>query len=234
MQTNREGYDQAVTLFSPDGAIYQVQYARKAVERGRASIGVAYPGGFVLISDGGPPDPLHERRVDKVLAIDEHIGCATAGLIGDARVLVDRMRREAQAERSRYGTRIGAEEVVRRIGQFLQSYTQNGGVRPFGVSLLIGDAAGDMGIRLLNPAGASTRMSAAAIGEGSRGMSEVLQDRIEEATDRESAVSLGLDVLDDSISGEMQGRLVGVGIGEDGRFELMPGDWVEKRLESRR
>jgi len=132
------GYDRAITVFSPDGRLLQVEYAREAVKRGTTSLGIKYKDGVLLAVDKRIASKLIETKsIEKIFQIDESIGIATSGLVADARVLVDRARIEAQASRITYGEAIGVELLAKKICDFKQLYTQHGGVRPFGIALLI-------------------------------------------------------------------------------------------------
>src|SRR5512136_948395 len=97
MQAGQMAYDRAITVFSPDGRLFQVEYAREAVKRGTTTVGLKYKEGVVLIIDKRISSRLIEAKsIDKIFQIDGHVGCATSGLVADARVLVDRARVEAQ------------------------------------------------------------------------------------------------------------------------------------------
>src|SRR5512136_1390504 len=104
MQAGQMAYDRAITVFSPDGRLFQVEYAREAVKRGTTTVGMKFKQGVVLIVDKRISSRLIEpQSIDKIFQIDESIGCATSGLVADARVLVDRARIEAQINKITYG-----------------------------------------------------------------------------------------------------------------------------------
>lgn len=229
-QQGQKGYDQAVTLFSPDGSLYQVQYAKKAVKRGSLSLAARFPEGFVFLTDGGPRSRLKESRADKVLALDEHLGCVTSGLVGDGRVLIDRLRRQAQQERMAYGEPMEVHEAVRSVGRFMHEFTRRGGSRPFGVSLLLGGAR-DVALYVVDPGGSFAEMEATAIGQGSEDASAALKERRDEAEDRDSTMRLCLEVLRDSIDGDLENRSLEAGVGEDGSFSVLGSDEVREELE---
>ncbi|PSP55454.1 proteasome subunit alpha [Halobacteriales archaeon QS_1_67_19] len=138
-QAQQQAYDRGITIFSPDGRLYQVEYAREAVKRGTASIGVRTEGGVVLAVDKRIRSELMERTsVEKIHKADDHIGIASAGHVADARQLIDFARRRAQVNRLRYGEPIGVETLTKDVTDHIQQYTQVGGARPFGVALIIG------------------------------------------------------------------------------------------------
>jgi proteasome alpha subunit len=168
MQTPQTGYDSAITVFSPDGRLFQVEYAREAVKRGTTAIGVKATDGAVLLVDKRITTKLLETEsVEKIFQIDEHIGAATSGLVADARILIDRARVEAQTNRVTYDEPIGLEDISKKICDFKYTYTQSGGVRPFGTSLLIA-GVDDSKAHLFetDPSGALLEYKATAIGSG--------------------------------------------------------------------
>lgn len=230
MKSDKQGYDRAVTLYAPDGSLYQVEYARKAVERGNTSLGITHPDGFVLASDSGSLTRLKERRGTKISAVDEHIGCASAGLVGDARQLIDLLRQEAQKDRVIYDKKLGAREATKRVTRQMQQFTQNGGVRPFGVSLLIGSAV-DGDLYLTSPSGAFIGMEATAIGRGREEARDILEDRRDEAQDTESALDLALEVMDRTLEQPLSERAMEIGIGEDGSFRLLTDEEVDEHVQ---
>ena len=140
MQPGQMAYDRAITVFSPDGRLFQVEYAREAVRRGATTAGVVYEDGVALVADRRIPNPklAEPSSLEKIHLIDEHIACATAGLVADARVLVDYARLAGQINRVTYSEPITVELLARRICDYKQQYTQFGGVRPFGTALLVG------------------------------------------------------------------------------------------------
>ena len=138
-QNQQQAYDRGTSIFSPDGRLYQVEYAREAVERGSSSIGIRTNGGVVLAAEKQTQSPLMESSsVEKLHKADDHIGVASAGHVADARQLVDYAREQAQVEQLRYGQSIGVETLTKSVTDNIQQYTQSGGARPFGVALLIG------------------------------------------------------------------------------------------------
>ncbi|MFB6177383.1 MAG: archaeal proteasome endopeptidase complex subunit alpha, partial [Halobaculum sp.] len=132
-QQQQQAYDRGITIFSPDGRLYQVEYAREAVKRGTASVGVRTDDGVVLAADKRSRSELMEpESVEKLHKADDHVGLASAGHVADARKLIDFARQQAQVERLRYGEPIGVETLTKRVTDHIQQYTQVGGARPFG------------------------------------------------------------------------------------------------------
>ncbi len=198
MQPGQMAYDRAITVFSPDGRLFQVEYAREAVRRGATTAGVVYTDGVVLIADRRIPNPklAEAASLEKIHQIDENIACATAGLVADARVLVDYARLSAQINRITYSEPMSVELLVRKICDYKQQYTQFGGVRPFGTALLVG-GYDDSGIRLFEtePSGSLTSFKAASTGGNKGPVMELFEQKYRPGIDRDSAILLALEGL---------------------------------------
>jgi len=136
-QNQQQAYDRGITIFSPDGRLYQVEYAREAVKRGTASIGVRTAEGVVLLVDKRTRSPLLGVQRREAHKVDDHVGAASAGHVADARQLIDFARQQSQVERVRYDEPIGVRTLTKEVTDHIQQYTQVGGARPFGVALLI-------------------------------------------------------------------------------------------------
>jgi proteasome alpha subunit len=197
MQPGQMAYDRAITVFSPDGRLFQVEYAREAVKRGTTTVGLKFKDGVVLIVDKRIASRLMEpKSIEKIYQIDEHIGCATSGLVADARILVDQARVIAQINKITYDEPMSVEELVKKICDFKQNYTQYGGVRPFGTALLVA-GVDDQGEHLFetDPSGALVSYKAGSIGAGRNAVMEVFEEEYAENMDRDKAVLLGLKAL---------------------------------------
>jgi proteasome alpha subunit len=190
-------YDRAITVFSPDGRLFQVEYAREAVKRGTTTVGLKFKDGVVLIVDKRIASRLMEpKSIEKIFKIDHHIGCATSGLVADARILVDQARVIAQVNKITYDENMGVEELVKRICDYKQNYTQYGGVRPFGTALLVA-GVDELGEHLFetDPSGALVSYKAGSIGAGRNVVMEVFEELYAEGMEMEAAVELGLKAL---------------------------------------
>jgi proteasome alpha subunit len=207
-QNQQQAYDRGITIFSPDGRLYQVEYAREAVKRGTASIGVRTSDGVVIAVDKRIRSPLMERdSVEKIHKADDHIGIASAGHVADARQLIDFARRRAQVNELRYGEPIAVETLTKEVTDYIQQYTQVGGARPFGVSLIIaGIADGDPRLYETDPSGTPYEWKALAIGADRGDIREYLEDNYDEGMDLDAGVGLALEALasvnDDSLAPE--------------------------------
>src|SRR2546422_9154559 len=132
MQPGQMAYDRAITVFSPDGRLFQVEYARVAVTRGNTTVGLKFKNGIVLMADKKIGSRLVETSsIEKIFQIDEHVGAATSGLVADARVLVDYARLLAQINKATYSGKIGGELLVNGNCEYKHNYTEEGGGRPF-------------------------------------------------------------------------------------------------------
>lgn len=197
MQPGQMAYDRAITVFSPDGRLFQVEYAREAVKRGTTTVGLKFKDGVVLIVDKRIASRLMEpKSIEKIFKIDEHIGCATSGLVADARVLVDQARVTAQISKITYDEKISVEMLVKRICDYKQNYTQYGGVRPFGTALLVA-GVDDQGMHLFetDPSGALVSYKAGSIGAGRNVVMEVFEEQYQEGMEMDDAIVLGLKAL---------------------------------------
>ena len=133
------GYDRAITMFSPDGRLLQVEYAKKTVKQGSTAIAMVCKDGIVFVTDKRIVDPLIvSSSVEKIFQIDDAIAATASGILSDARVLIERAQLKAQQHRVTYDSPIETISVVKDISNLKQICTQSGGLRPFGVALLIG------------------------------------------------------------------------------------------------
>lgn len=177
MQHQMMGYDRAITMFSPDGRLLQVEYAKKTVRQGSTAIGIVCKDGVLLVADKRIVDKLIiPESVEKIFEIDSHIMATAAGILSDARVLVDRAQVKAQQHMVTYDSPIDTMTVVKDICALKQICTQSGGLRPFGVSLLIAgiDNGGTKRLYETDPTGIFFEYKATVIGEGEPEIEEIL------------------------------------------------------------
>ena len=138
MDSSGQLYDEASTIFSPDGRLYQVEYAREAVKKGSTTMGVKWKDGILLLAHKPETSRLvHVRPLEKIYQIDDHIACAATGLVADGRHLIEIAREEAQWNKIRYDEPIPVKNLVNLLCDYEHLYTQFDGVRPFGVVLLV-------------------------------------------------------------------------------------------------
>ncbi|WP_436930974.1 archaeal proteasome endopeptidase complex subunit alpha [Halosimplex halobium] len=195
---NQQAYDRGTSIFSPDGRLYQVEYAREAIKRGTASVGVRTADGVVLAADRQVRSPLVEKgSIEKLHRVDDHIAVASAGHVADARQLVDYAREQAQVNRLRYDEPIGVESLAKEVTDYIQRYTQSGGVRPFGVALAIGGVDPDGTPKLFetDPSGTPYEWQATAIGGNRERLMGFLEDEYREGMDLDAGVALALEAI---------------------------------------
>ena len=191
------GYDMAITQFSPEGRLFQVEYAIEAVRRGTTAIVCRNSNSVVFTVEKKSAELQEVIGSEKIFKVDEHIGVAIAGLTADARVLVDRARVQAQVNILNYDERISVKDSTLNICEYLQLFTQNAGVRPFGVSFLIAgiDTNGEASLYLTDPSGAMWGYKAFAIGSGATEARAYLEEHYKEDISDEELKLLPLRTL---------------------------------------
>lgn len=193
------GYDRAITMFSPDGRLLQVEYAKKTVKQGSTAIGIVAKNGVALITDKRIVDKLVvAETVEKIFQIDDHIGATASGILSDARVLIERAQLRAQQHKVTYDTQIDILTIVKDICNLKQITTQSGGLRPFGVSLLVAgiDSTGPK-LFETDPTGIYFQYKATVIGEGETEIEEMLHKTYKEDINVDEAAKLGVKALSD-------------------------------------
>jgi len=192
-----QAYDRAITVFSPDGRLFQVEYAKEAVKRGATAVGITAKDGVVLVAFKS----IHTKLVvpeslKKVFQVDSHICVTASGLIADARRLVDVARVDAQRHRITYNEMPSVESIARSVCDLMQVYTQYGGIRPFGVSLLIA-GVDSQGPKLFEaePSGAMTAYKADSIGANKKEVDDLLEKNYKDTLTMEDAIKLALEAI---------------------------------------
>jgi len=213
------GYDRAIVVFSPEGRMYQVEYARKAVEKATTAIGIVFANGVILVAARTLQRLLVPESVEKISKMDDHIGAASAGILADSRVLIDYARVRCQINRVTYNEPIEMNALVKDISDRKQRFTQIGGIRPFGVSLLICGMNETPHLFETDPSGTLREWKAHAIGRGSKESKKVLIEEFKDNMTKEKAIDLALKALK---AGEkkLASRAVEIGAVENGAFRL--------------
>lgn len=197
MQHQAMGYDRAATMFSPDGHLLQVEYAEKTVRLGSSSIGLACRDGVVIIADRRVRDKLvMPESMNKIFEIDAHIVVTAAGILADARILIDHAQLLAQQHRVTYSAPVEPITVIRMIADRKQMFTQYGGARPFGVSLLLGGVhKGKSYLYTSDVTGNFLTYRANAIGENDEKIKEMLRRDFKDEMNIEEGIRFALKIF---------------------------------------
>lgn len=191
------GYDRAITMFSPDGRLLQVEYAKRTVGLGNTAVGITTKNGVILVTDKRVVNKLVvPTAIEKIFKIDKHIIATASGILSDARVLFERSQTKAQQNKVQYDTPIDTLTIVKDICNLKQMCTQSGGLRPFGVSTLIA-GKDQTGIKLYetDPTGLYYQYKAKVIGEGEAEGEKMLLEKHDENMSFDDALKLAIEVL---------------------------------------
>ncbi len=196
MQNQVMGYDRAATMFSPDGHLLQVEYAEKTVRLGSASIGFSCKDGVVIIADRRTRDKLIvEESANKIQEIDDHIIASAAGILSDSRILIEKAQLLAQQHQVTYDSGTDVESVIKEISDLKQAFTQYGGARPFGVSIMVAGISGTRSkLFVSDVTGNYYEYRASAIGENDEKIREMLREENLDLT-ADEAIKLGFRVF---------------------------------------
>ncbi|TRO46252.1 archaeal proteasome endopeptidase complex subunit alpha, partial [Candidatus Bathyarchaeota archaeon] len=224
-------YDRAITVFSPDGRLFQVEYALETVNRGATIIGVACSEGIVLGAEEKIETKLQDTSFTwKLYAVDDHLGAAVVGLGSDARILIDQARIFAQSNRLTYDEPIDVEIMTKRVGDIKQLYTQHAGVRPFGVSIIFGgiDKTGSR-IFSTDPSGSYRGYKAVAVGIGRETVEGILKDEYREDLSLDDAKKLAVKCLTQAlvVRGEPKRIKISVIPAETQKLEVISDEEIE-------
>lgn len=229
-------YDRAITVFSPDGRLFQVEYALETVNRGATIVGIVCQEGIVL----GAEEKLESKLQDsdftwKLFPVDTHIGAAVVGLGSDARILIDQARVFCQSNRLMYDEPIDVEVLSKRIGDIKQLYTQHAGVRPFGVSIIFG-GVDKTGSRLFStdPSGTYRAYKAVAVGIGRETVEGVLKAEYRDNMTLEDAAKLAVKCLKQALQARDEQLRVKISTVSTATktYQMMPDDEVNKYLKA--
>jgi len=227
-------YDRAITVFSPDGRLFQVEYALETVYRGPTIIGVTCPEGVVIGAEEKVESKLQDPNFSqKIYEVDEHLGAAVVGISSDARILIDESRVYCQSNRLMYDEPVDVEVVTKRIGDVMQLYTQHAGVRPFGVSIIFG-GVDRTGPRLFttDPSGSYRSYKAVAIGIGKETAEKILEAEYREDLTLEEATKLVVKCLVKAVQARDEKPTVKLAVVPTStkRFRMLSKEETEKYL----
>jgi len=235
MQHQAMGYDRAATMFSPDGLILQVEYAEKTVRLGSASIGMACKDGVVIIADRRIRDKLiSPESANKIFEIDEHIVATAAGILSDARVLIDQAQVLAQQNRVTFGSPIEPISIMKMIADKKQMFTQYGGVRPFAAAFLVGGInKGEIHLYTSDVTGNFFSYKANAIGENDEKIKEILRKDFKEDMSVEDGIKFALKIFKEILDKNFDLQRFDVGYVKKGEEKLvrLHGDELKKYLK---
>ena len=230
------GYDMAITQFSPEGRLFQVEYAIEAVRRGTTAIVCKNKSSVVFAVEKRSSELQADmENSEKIFKIDDHIGVAIAGLTADARVLIDRARVQAQVNLLSYDEKISVKDSTLNICEYKQAFTQNAGVRPFGVSFLIAgiDSNDKPSLYLTDPSGALWSYFAFAIGSGASEARTFLEENYKEDISEEDLKLLPLKTLKELMGDNLSKDTCDVAfiLKKDKKFKLLSVDEKEELLK---
>ena len=199
IQHQAMGYDRTATMFSPEGLLLQVEYAEKTVRLGSSSIGMVCSDGVFIIADKRIEDKLIVKKsTNKIYEIDSHIIASVAGIIADARVLIERAQILSQQHRVTYDSPIEPELVIKDISNIKQQFTQYGGARPFGVSLMVAGLNGNKPeLYTSDITGNYLSYNAHAIGENDEKIKDKLREKYREGLTMKQGVKLALEIFEE-------------------------------------
>jgi len=199
LQHQAMGYDRTATMFSPEGHLLQVEYAEKTVRLGSSSVGMVCSDGVFIIADKRIEDKLIVKKsTNKIYEIDVHIIASVAGIIADARVLIEKAQVLAQQHRITYDSAIEPELVIKGISNIKQQFTQYGGARPFGVSLMVAGLNGDKPkLYTSDITGNYLSYNAHAIGENDEKIKDKLRERYRKELTIKQGVKLVLEIFEE-------------------------------------
>jgi len=228
VQHQQMGYDRAATMFAPDGHILQVEYAEKTIRLGSASIGIVCKDSVVIVSDRRRKDVLIiDESANKINEIDEHIIAVSAGISSDARVLIEKARVLAQQHRVTYDSAPNTESIVRDIADVKQQFTQYGGARPFGVSMMLAGINGKPVLYTTDITGNYLKYNANAIGENDETIKRLLREKYRAGLTSNEGIKMSLDIFKEVQGEDYNPERFDIGIlsksGDSGKIEKKSG-----------
>ncbi|MDH5697697.1 MAG: archaeal proteasome endopeptidase complex subunit alpha [Nitrosopumilus sp.] len=227
----QQGYDRAITVFSPDGRLYQVEYAIETVRRGTIAVGIKCKDGIIIAVEERPRKLQISDTAQKIFQIDDHVGVAAAGYIPDARSQVDNARFFSQSNKMIYDEPVEVETIAKHLADQCQQYTQYAGVRPYGVALILGGVVNNTPqLYLTDPSGTYISYDAIAIGSGSDQVTDFLEKTYKEdlsLDDASALASAGIYLSSEDKDGTSHIRMAHIKK-ETGLYELVSEEQITK------
>ena len=225
----QQGYDRAITVFSPDGRLYQVEYAIETVRRGTIAVGVKCKDGIIIAVEEKPRKLQISETAQKIFQIDDHVGVAAAGYIPDARSQVDNARFFSQSNKMIYDESVEVETIAKHLADQCQQYTQYAGVRPYGVALILGGVVNNQPqLYLTDPSGTYISYDAIAIGSGSDSVTDFLEKTYKDELTLDEASTLaaaGIYLSSEDKEGTSHIRMAHIKT-ETGLYELISDEQI--------
>ncbi len=226
----QQGYDRAITVFSPDGRLYQGEYAIETVRRGTIAVGIKSKDGIVIAVEEKPRKLQISDVAQKIFQIDDHVGIAAAGYIPDARSQVDNARFFSQSNKLIYDEPVEVETIAKHLADQSQQFTQYAGVRPFGVSLILGGVVNkNPSLFLTDPSGTYISYEAIAIGSGSDQVNDFLEKTYTNDLSLDDTGALAVAAIylsSEEKEGTRQIRMAHITT-ESGLFEIISDDLIK-------
>jgi proteasome alpha subunit len=233
----QQGYDRAITVFSPDGRLYQVEYAIETVRRGTIAVGVKCKDGIIIAVEEKPRKLQISNTAQKIFQIDDHVGVAAAGYIPDARSQVDNARFFSQSNKMIYDEPVEVETIAKHLADQCQQYTQYAGVRPYGVALILGGVVNNTPqLYLTDPSGTYISYDAIAIGSGSDQVTDFLEKTYKDDLSLDEAATLaaaGIYLSSEDKEGTSHIRMAHIKT-ETGLYELVSEEQIANYAKTAR
>ncbi len=228
-------YDRAITIFSPDGRLYQVEYAFEAVRQGWTTIGIRGKEGAAVIVEKRKISPLMDTSpIQKIFKVDDHIGASFAGIASDGRVLVDYARQLALLHRFYYDEPITVEYLAKQICDIKQAYTQHAGVRPFGVAVIfVGVDENGSQLIMTEPSGRYMSYYAVALGAKSNAATEYLEKHYKYDVPIKETIKIGITALLKALEKKLEASNLEIGYVDTKTraFKILSTEEIAKYLE---
>lgn len=226
-------YSFSLTTFSPTGKLKQLEHALAAVAKGKLSVGIRAKNGAVIATEKITEPLVEASEFHKIHTVHKACGLTYAGMGTDVNVLIKKARKKAQAYYSTFHELEPVQVLVKELGDVMQQATQSGGVRPYGVSLLV---AGwdDKGPHLyqIDPSGLKLAWKATAIGRGFQSAKSFLERRYNEGMELEDAIHTAILTLKENFEGEMNKDNVEIALVESNRkFRVLTSAEVQDYLD---
>jgi proteasome alpha subunit len=225
------GYDRTMAMFSPDGRLFQVEYAKEAVKRGSTALGITFRDGIVFATVKPDGKLVVSEATEKIFQVDDHIAAVAAGFLADARAIIQMVRVKAQMHKLTYDEPVDIWNIGKVIGNRMQLITQYGGLRPFGVSMLLG-GVDKSGVHLLetDPSGTLFEWRAQAIGRGAILANKILNQKWKDNMSEREAFELALDIINKTEKSDKDRKEVVTDLAiikKDGKFKKVNEDYIK-------